>query len=105
LWYVAVHGHFVAEAQQRLSTAVADHGEEHARIRVLHQISLASLVMAIGDPDKAALIGGQALDAASAMRSRRAAEYLHELRRFAEPHEKLTAVVELTHRIGSVVVL
>jgi hypothetical protein len=69
------------------------------------QIKLASLVMVTGDPCEAALIGGQALDAASAIRSRRAADDMRELRRFGEPHRQLTAVAELTHRIGPIVVL
>lgn len=105
LWDVAVHGHFVGEARHRLSTAVATHGEEFARARAMSQIKLSSLVMVTGDPGEAAVIGGQALDATSAIRSRRAADDMRDLRRFGEPHERLTAVAELIHRIGSVVVL
>lgn len=80
-------------------------GEEFARARVMDQLKLASLVMMTGDPDEAAVLGGQALDAASAIRSQRTADFMRELRRFGEPHQRLTAVAELTHRIGSVVVL
>lgn len=106
MWDVAVHhGHFITEARHRLSTAVTAHGEEFARARVMDQIKIASLVMVIGDPAEAAVIGGQALDAASTIRSRRAADFMRELRRFGEPHERLTVVAELAHRIGSVVVL
>jgi hypothetical protein len=105
LWDVAVHGHFITEARHRLSAAVTGHSEEFVRARVMSQIKLASLVMVTGDPCEAALIGGQALDAASAIRSRRAADDMRELRRFGEPHRRLTAVAELTHRIGSIVVL
>jgi hypothetical protein len=105
LWDVAVHGHFVTEARHRLSTAVTGRGEEFARTRAMDQIKLASLVMVTGDPAEAAVIGGQALDAASAIRSRRAADNMRALRRFAEPHERLSGVAELIHRIGSVVVV
>ncbi len=97
------HGHFITEARHRLSTAVTGRGEEFARGRVMDQLNLASLVMVTGDPCEAALIGGQALDAASTIRSRRAADDMRDLRRLGEPYERLTAVAELTHRIGSVV--
>jgi hypothetical protein len=105
LWDVAGHGHFVPAARQRLSTAVTDRGEESARTGFLDQIKLASLVMVTGDPDEAAVIGGQALDEASAIRSQRAADLMRDLRRFAEPHERLPQIAELTHRIGSAVVI
>ena len=106
LWDVAIHhDHFIAEARDRLSTAVTGRGEEFARGRVLDQIQLASLVMVTGDPDEAAVIGWQALDAASTIRSQRVADHMLELRHFSEPHQRLTAVAELTYRIGSTVVL
>ena len=105
LWDVAVHGHFIAEARHRLSTAVTGRGEAFARTRVMAQIRLASLVMVTGDPGEAAVIGGQALGAASAIRSRRVADLMRELRRFGEPHKRLAEVAELTHRIGSAVVV
>jgi hypothetical protein len=105
LWEVAVHGYLVTEARDRLCTAVTGHREEFARTGVLNQIKLASLVMVTGDPDEAAVIGWQALDAASTIRSQRVAEHMLELRRFSEPHQRLTAVAELTHRIGLTVVL
>ncbi|MGH3549100.1 MAG: XRE family transcriptional regulator [Pseudonocardiaceae bacterium] len=105
LWDVAVHGHFISEARHRLSTAVTGHGEEFARARAMSQIKLSSLVMLTGDPCEAAAIGGQALDATTTIRSRRAADDMRDLRRFGEPHERLTAVAELIHRIGSVVVV
>ncbi|MGH3811332.1 MAG: XRE family transcriptional regulator, partial [Pseudonocardiaceae bacterium] len=106
LWDVAIHhGHFIAEARHRLITAVTGHGEEFVLARVQGQIKLSSLVMVTGDPGEAAVIGGQALDSASTIRSRRAADDMRDLRRFSEPHERLTVVAELTHRIGSVMVL
>jgi hypothetical protein len=105
LWKVAVHGHLVTEARHRLSTAVTGHGEELARSRILSQVKLASLVMVTGDPDEAAAIGGQALAAASTIRSQRAADDMRDLRRFAEPHERLPGVAELIHRIGSTIVV
>jgi hypothetical protein len=105
LWYVAVHGHFIVEARHRLSIAVTGHGDEFARARVVDQIKLASLVMVTGDPGEAAVIGGQALDAANTIRSRRVADLMRDLRRFGGPHERLTEVAELIHRIGSAVVV
>lgn len=102
---IAVDGYFIAEARQRLSDAVTGLGEEFARGRAMSRIRLASLVMVTGDPGEAAAIGNQALDAVSDIRSRRAADKMRDLRRFAEPHARLTAVAELTHRIGSLVVV
>jgi hypothetical protein len=106
LWDVAIHhGHFIAEARHRLSTVVTGHREEFARARVRSQVKLASLVMVTGDPDEAAAIGGQALAAASTIRSQRAADDMRDLRRFAEPHGRLPGVAELIHRIGSTIVV
>lgn len=105
LWDVALLGHFTTEARHRLCTAVTAHGEEFARARTMSQIKLASLVMVTGDPCEAASIGGRALDAVSAIRSRRAANDMRDLRRFGEPHEQLAGVAELIHRIGAVVVV
>jgi hypothetical protein len=105
LWDVAVLGHFTTEAHHRLSTAVTGHDQRFARARTMSQIKLASLVMATGDPCEAATVGGRALEAVSTIRSRRAADDMRDLRRFAEPHEQLTGVAELIHRIGTVVVV
>jgi hypothetical protein len=105
LWDVAVLGHFTTEAHHRLSAAVTGHGERFARARTMSQIKLASLVMATGDPCEAATVGGRALEAISTIRSRRAADDMRDLRRFAEPHTQLTGVAELIHRIGTVVVV
>lgn len=105
LWDVALLGHFTTEARHRLSTAATGHGEQFARARTMSQIKLASLGMATGDPCEAAAVGGRALEAVSTIRSRRAADDMRDLRRFAEPHEKLPTVAELVHRIGTVVVV
>jgi hypothetical protein len=106
LWDAAVHhGHFIAEARDRLSTAVTGRGQESARGRVMDQIKLASLVMVTGDPTEAAVIGGQALDAMGTIRSQRAADDMRDLRLFAQPHERRPGVAELIHRIGSAVVV
>lgn len=103
LWELAVRGRFATKARHRLATAVDGHGEERTRLRAMTQTKLASLIMVTGDPREAAVLGGQALDAAGTLRSRRAADDLRELRRFAEPHARLTEVAELRHRIGTVI--
>jgi hypothetical protein len=104
LWDVALHGQFVTEANRRLVTAVAGHGDGFARARAISQIKLASLTMVTGDPREAAAIGDQALGFAGAVRSRRAADDMRELRRFGKPHSSISEVVELRNRIGSAVV-
>jgi hypothetical protein len=105
LWDVAVHGNFISAARHRLDTAVTSYGDEFARGRVLCQIKFASLVMVTGDPGEAALIGGQAVDAAATIRSRRVADDMRDLRRFGEPHQRLAEVAELSYRIGSVMIV
>lgn len=104
LWDIGVDGHFVTEARHRLSAAVIGHGDEFARARAISQTKLASLVMATGDPVEAATAGQQALNWAGTIRSRRAADDLRDLRRFGEPHGRLTEVEELRQRIGTAVI-
>jgi hypothetical protein len=84
-----------------LSCRITARAEGRARAR--SQIKLASLIMATGDPLEAAALGTQALDWASPLRSRRATDDLHELRRLAEPHTRLPEVAELSQRIGTAV--
>ncbi len=83
LFDIAVEGSFAGEARDRLSTAVRGHSDQAARSRTMSSIKLASLVMATGDPDEACSIGSAALTRANALRSRRAAEDVSELRRYA----------------------
>lgn len=54
-----MRGHFVTEAQHRLSAAAAGHGAGLTRARALSKAKLASLAMAIGDPVEAAVLGGR----------------------------------------------
>ncbi|MGH3564615.1 MAG: XRE family transcriptional regulator [Pseudonocardia sp.] len=104
LWDVAVHGHFITEARHRLETAATGHSAEFARYRVMTQVKLSSLIMVTGDPGEAAMIGRQVMDAATTIRSRRAADDMRDLRRLGEPHNNLTEVAELIHRIDSAVI-
>ncbi|XVS61984.1 helix-turn-helix transcriptional regulator [Actinosynnema sp. CA-299493] len=104
LWDTAVRGHFYAEARDRLASAVTGHGDEFARARAISQTKLASLVMAVGDPAEAAVLGSLALDWAGTVKSRRAADDLRDLHRFALVHDNVTEVAELRHRIGTAVV-
>lgn len=104
LWDTAVKGHFLSEARARLTLAVHGHDDGHARSRAISQIKLASLVMATGEPEEAASLGGLALDWAGPIRSRRAADDLRDLRHISAPHKGITSVAELTQRIGTAVV-
>lgn len=104
LWDTAVRGHFYAEARDRLASAVTGHGDEFARARAISQTKLASLVMAVGDPAEAAMLGSLALDWAGTVKSRRAADDLRDLHRFALVHDNVTEVAELRHRIGTALV-
>lgn len=103
LFDLAVNGRFVGEASDRLSAAVAGHGDIYARSRAFSGIKLASLTMVTGAPEEAAAIGTRALRDAATVRSGRTADELRELHRLAVPHERLSEVAELRHRIVEVV--
>ncbi|MGH3693010.1 MAG: XRE family transcriptional regulator, partial [Pseudonocardiaceae bacterium] len=81
LFDLAVAGHNITQATDRLTAAVAGHTASHARPRAICQTKLASLTMATGDPLQAATIGHAALDVAGTIRSRRVADNLRELAR------------------------
>ncbi|MEU4418311.1 helix-turn-helix transcriptional regulator [Nocardia salmonicida] len=83
LFDIAVKGSFSGEARDRLSTAVRGHTDLAARSRTMSSIKLASLVMATGDPAEARSIGSAALTRANTLHSRRAAQDVQELHRYA----------------------
>lgn len=100
LWDAAMAGQFVSEATGRLAQSVAEYTDSCARLRTFSEIKLASLAMVAGDPNDASEIGRRALASAGAIRSRRIADELRQLRTLAAPHERITEVAELRHAIG-----
>ncbi|HUR07987.1 MAG TPA: hypothetical protein VM347_35965 [Nonomuraea sp.] len=92
-------GELVGKASTRLANAVAGHSAAYVRSRAISGTKLASLTMATGDPEEAALIGGRAVTDAGTVRSCRAQDDMRELARLARPHERRTPVAELRHRI------
>jgi hypothetical protein len=104
LFDLAMLGRDPGEATDRLATAVARHTDGYTRSRAICLAKLASLTMATGDPLQAAAIGHQALDIAGTIRSRRAAEELRELSRYAVAHQHLDEVAHLRHRIRALLV-
>ncbi|MGW7531705.1 XRE family transcriptional regulator [Amycolatopsis sp. NPDC054798] len=103
LFDLAIHGHRPLDATARLSDAVTGHTDAYARSRAISQTKLATLTMATGDPAEAAVIGQAALDAAGTVRSRRAADDLRELSRYAHRHSRTPEVAALRQRIHTVV--
>jgi hypothetical protein len=105
LFDTAMLGRDPGEATDRFAAAVAAFtGTDDNRSRVICLTKLASLTMATGDPLQAAAIGHQALDIAGTIRSRRAAEELRELSRYAAAHQHLDEVAHLRHRIRALLV-
>ncbi|MGH3809457.1 MAG: XRE family transcriptional regulator [Pseudonocardiaceae bacterium] len=102
LFDLAVLGHNPQLATDRLTAAAAEHTDVGPRAAGLTK--LASLTMATGDPLQAVAIGHEALDAASMIRSRRAADNLRELSHHAAPHQHLDEVAHLQHRIATLLV-
>ncbi|MGH3913900.1 MAG: XRE family transcriptional regulator, partial [Pseudonocardiaceae bacterium] len=96
---LGMHGQFVAETRNRMSSAIANHSE--GRARTSSQTRLASLIMVTGDPLEAAALGTQALDGAGLLRSQRTTQHLRELRHLSEPHAHLPEIADLRHRIGT----
>ena len=103
LFDLAVLGRSRTEARDRLATAVAGYTAGYARSRAIAQTKLASLTMVAGDPVEAATIGTEAVTAAGTLRSRRAADDLRELARYANVHADVGEVVELRQRIRTAV--
>ncbi|MFE6861489.1 helix-turn-helix domain-containing protein [Nocardia sp. NPDC057668] len=99
LFDLAINGEFIVEAGHRLTAAVQGHSDAYLRSRAISATKLASLVMATGDPAEASSIGRHALVDAGHLRSRRAADDLRELRRFARVHAEQPQVAELNERI------
>ncbi len=104
LFDLAMTGHHLTQATDRLTAAAAGHTADHARPRAICLTKLASLTMATGDPLQAASIGHQALDAAGTVRSRRVTDNLRELARYAATHQHLDEVNHLRHRISTLLV-
>lgn len=103
LFDLAVRGRSVREARERLAVAVAGHSDAYARSRMISQTKLASLTMATGNPREATELGNDALDAAGAVRSLRAADDLRELVRYANRHIVIDEVAELRRRVTTAV--
>ena len=99
LFDLAIHDVSGTEAVERLSAAVKGHTDVYARSRAISGTKLASLLMATGDPREASAAGQRAINDAGRLRSRRAADDLRELRRFAGRHARLPEVARLRERI------
>ncbi len=104
LFDLAILGHNLAPATDRLTAAAAGHTASHARSRAICLAKLASLTMATGDPTQAVTIAHAALDAAGTVRSRRVTDGLRELARYAAGHQHLDEVAHLRHRIGTLLI-
>jgi hypothetical protein len=103
LFDLAVHDVPRTEAAPRLAEAVHGHTDTYARSRAISGTKLATLLMATGDPREASAVGQRAIDDAGQLRSRRAADDLRELRRYANRHVRLPEVVTLRERITHLV--
>ncbi|WSB84179.1 helix-turn-helix domain-containing protein [Streptomyces cellulosae] len=89
------------QASRRFEIAIEGHDDAYARSRAISGTKLASLLMAKGDPHQAMTIGHQALTDAGHLTSRRAADDLKELNRFAARHRRIPEVAYLRERIGA----
>ncbi|MGH3803558.1 MAG: XRE family transcriptional regulator, partial [Pseudonocardiaceae bacterium] len=99
---LAILGRDSGEAANRLAAAAAGHTDtDHTVGRAIGLANLASLTMVTGDPLHAAALGHAAVNIAGTIRSRRVAEELRELARYAAAHQHLDEVAHLRQRIGT----
>ncbi|WP_307805259.1 hypothetical protein [Streptomyces spirodelae] len=96
---VGVDGYNPQHAGQRFQAAVRGHDPAFTRSRAISCTKLASLVMAKGDPREAADIGHKAIALAGPLTSRRAADDLRELGRYASRHKEIQEAAVLRERI------
>ncbi|MFE9457670.1 helix-turn-helix domain-containing protein [Streptomyces californicus] len=90
-------------AARRFDTAVKGHTDAYKRSRAISRTKLASLIMAKGDPRQAATLGHDALNEVGRLTSRRAADDLRQLGRFASKHRAVPEVSGLRDRIVATV--
>ncbi len=90
-------------AVRRFDIAVKGHTDAYKRSRAISRTKLASLLMAKGDPRQAAALGHDALNEAGRLTSRRAADDLRQLGRFASKHRTIREASALRDRIASAV--
>ncbi|MFF5538498.1 helix-turn-helix domain-containing protein [Streptomyces cinerochromogenes] len=90
-------------AARRFDAAVNGHSEAFKRSRAISLTKLASLIMAKGDPRRAAAIGHTALDEVGRLTSRRAADDLRQLGAFAIKRRTVGEAMELHERIRTTV--
>lgn len=96
----------MAEADQdldlvapRLRAAIQLHADSYPRSRTFSRIRLATLMMKIGDPREAAMIGYQALADAKSFRSKRVLAELHSLGQVADQHSRNSDVLNFRREI------
>ncbi|MFJ4943365.1 hypothetical protein ACIP4V_12170 [Streptomyces albidoflavus] len=90
-------------AARRFDTAVKGHTDAYKRSRAISRTKLASLLMAKGDPRKAAALGHDALNEVGRLTSLRAADDLRQLGRFASKHRTVQEASALRDRIAATV--
>ncbi|WP_369165036.1 helix-turn-helix domain-containing protein [Streptomyces sp. AFD10] len=90
-------------AARRFDTAVKGHTGPYKRSRAISRTKLASLIMAKGDPRQAATLGHDALNEVGRLTSRRAADDLRQLGRFASKHRAIPEAWGLRDRIAATV--
>jgi transcriptional regulator with XRE-family HTH domain len=87
----------------RLQTAVRDHTDEYVRSRALSGTKLATLTMAIGDPQEAVSIAHRALNEVGQLRSKRAVTDVQDLARASTKYARKPEVADLCERIRATV--
>ncbi|WP_105968427.1 helix-turn-helix transcriptional regulator [Streptomyces geranii] len=87
----------------RLQTAINGHTDAFVRSRAMSGTKLATLTMAIGDPQEAVSIAHRALNEVGQLRSKRAVTDVQDLARASTKYARRPGVAELRERIRATV--
>jgi hypothetical protein len=100
---LALHGTAAGEAIQRLRAAADGFGTGYVRSKAASGITLATLLLAAGDPHEGLTIGNQVLDTAHGLQSLRVADQLRQLRQATRRHQAIPEARDLQQRITELV--
>jgi predicted XRE-type DNA-binding protein len=103
LFPLALRGTALDEAARRLRAAMDGYGTGYVRSKAASGITLATLLLSVGDPHEGLTVGNQVLDTAQGLQSLRVTDQLRQLRQAAGRHEAIPDARELGQRVTELV--
>jgi len=99
LFPLALRGTAADEAIQRLRAAVDGFGTGYVRSKAASGITLATLLLTVGDPREGVTAGNQVLDTAQSLHSLRVVDQLRQLRQATRRHRAIPEARDLEQRL------